>query len=43
MPAKQRVFVETSIQIARVLAEPRQRGRIERQLQQTEYEFVLYL
>lgn len=40
MPAKQRVFVETSIQIARVLAEPRQRERIEQQLQRTEYEFV---
>lgn len=40
MPAKQQVFIETSIQIARVLAEPKQRDRIEQQLQRTEYEFV---
>lgn len=40
MPAKTRVFVETSIQIARVLAEPKQQEVIAVQLQQADHEFV---
>jgi len=40
MPAKPRIFVETSLQIARVLAEPRQRDLIEGHLQRADHQFI---